>query len=136
MCDGLAGQLASLLLVDEEDADALHDLEQSPALTLDPVVDGVAEDEAGILELLQHLALQHGVDVGEKDVRARAQALVKLGPEPLEHVELRAARLTRVLVVVVIRRPPEGLPFLDLETRQVQVWMLELTPRLGGEILT
>src|SRR3990172_10232950 len=64
----LPGQLARLLLVDEQNSDALQRLQEVRALAVDPVVHRIAEDQARLRELLEDLPLENGIDVRQKDV--------------------------------------------------------------------
>ena len=66
----LAGELARLGVVHEEQVHALQRLEQALALRGDPEVHRVARDEARRAHLVEHRALQVRVDVAEEDVLA------------------------------------------------------------------
>src|SRR5206468_2600608 len=94
--EGFARQLPRFLLVDEEDAHALQDLQELLPLSVDPVVHRVAEHQTRMLQLIQDLALEHGIDVREEHVGEGAQAVVEPGTELLEDVELRAEGLDGV----------------------------------------
>ena len=101
---------------------------------MDPVVHGVAEHEPRTLELLQHLALQHRIDVCQEHLGEGAQAVVKLGAELLEDVQLGAQGLARVHVRAVDPFPPEGLPRAHFDAREIQIGVLEREARFGGKV--
>ena len=63
---GVAGEHACLGVVDEQDVEALEDLEQRRLVVLDPVIHGVAGDKLRVGRGFAHAPLQDGIDVGEE----------------------------------------------------------------------
>jgi hypothetical protein len=63
----VAGEHASLGVVDEQNVEALENFKQGRAMVLDPVIHGVAGNELDVGHGLAHAALEHGIDVGEKE---------------------------------------------------------------------
>ena len=115
----LPAELARLLVVDEEDLHLLESLPQLVGLAVDPEVHGVAGHDAGPLDLLQHLALEDGVDVAEEDDLGAPVADGDLRLEELEDVEVGADRVAGVEVERVPAVPVEGLALRPLQPLEV-----------------
>ena len=129
----LPGQLARLLVVEQQHVDALEQLHQLRALDVDPEVHRVAGDELRLLRLLEHAELQHRIDVGEEHVVGVGPAGGQLGAEVLKDVELGVERRARREVGRVDARPAERPAARHaLEPRQVDAARLQqLRVRLG-----
>jgi hypothetical protein len=110
---GLARQLAQLGVVEDHAVALLDRAHERVPRDVDPQVHRVERHEARVWELAANLALQIGLDVGEKQDIARARALGELRREALEHPELRVERLARVQIPAVLALPEEGLAASD-----------------------
>ena len=104
----LAGQLAGLGVVDEEQVDPAQHLEQGLLLRGDPEVHGVGRHDPRRPHLVEHGELQLRVDVAEEDVARVAEGLGQLGAEVGEDVELGVEGVGLVQVELVAPRPAEG----------------------------
>ena len=129
------GELSRLRVVDEQDVDHGERLAQLVRLARDPEVHGVAGHDLGPVDLVQHLALQDGIDVAEEDVLGAPVAVGDAGLEELEDVEVGADRLPRVEVVGVLPLPVEGLARRLLQPLQVDGPPLEGRQRLLPEVV-
>ena len=91
----------------------------------------VEDGEPRVLHLRQHLELQLGVDVREEHERTAAVALVEMGMEIGEHVELGFERVRVAQLEVVLAAPAEGAALRGLEAAQVDAAALERRAVLG-----
>ena len=110
---GLPGQLAQLLVVEDQAVDERDHLEQLVARDVDPQVHRIEGDEPRVGALLADLELEPRLDVGQKQHLGRAGRRRQLGLEVLEHVELGVQRLTGVEVPAVAALPEERLAARD-----------------------
>src|SRR3989338_4847323 len=129
------GELAALLLVDEEHVHLLEQLQQRGFLEGDPVIHRVAGHQPGLAHLVQDLALQVRVYIGQEEHAAAGVAAGKLGFEILEDVELRGYGLGVLVVLVVAAPPVEGLARHDLYALLADIPALQKAAERGGEIL-
>src|SRR6185437_15791595 len=103
----LPGELARLLVVDDEDVDAPQHLADQRRFAGDPEVHGVGDHEARALHLAEHVDLQGRVDVAEEHDGRGPVRRGDLRAELREHVELRVERSAVHEVGVVTPGPAE-----------------------------
>ncbi len=132
----LAGQLAGLGVVDEEQVDPLQGAEQALPLGVDPEVHGVARHEPGCPHLVEHRVLQVRVDVAEEDEVGVAPGGREHRLEGGQHVELGVEGVRGVEVELVAPLPAEGLAGLPRQPGQVGPAGGEEPHVLLGEVLS
>ncbi|MNX84360.1 hypothetical protein D3C86_1161530 [compost metagenome] len=130
---GLA-ELTRLALVEQGDVDPLEGLDQRSALARDPEVHGVADHELGALHLVEHQALELGIDVTQEEVLALGVGLGELGLEVREDVQVRHEGVRRVEVLIVEPLPAEGLALDPLQALDVDAAAAEQLDVLFGEV--
>jgi hypothetical protein len=79
----LAGEIARLAVVQDDDVHLGERAHQGLALAVDPEVHGVAHHELRRAHLVEHLLLQVRIDVGEKQMARAAELLAEPGLEIL-----------------------------------------------------
>ena len=104
----VVGQQLGLSIVDQERIEPGEHFGQIFAMAGDPVVHGVAAYHADLRHLLANVALQHGIDIGEKQEFAIFVGRRHLGGKGLEDVQLGVEGLGLVEVLHVRPGPVEA----------------------------
>ena len=133
---GVLGELACFAVVERDQVDVPEEFNELGATRFDPEVHGVAGDEARFLHLLEHLELQAGIDVGEKDERRFAELVGNIGPKIREHAEMRLERFGGVEIVAIASTPAEAGATDFLETRQIHAALDERLQQVEGVVVT
>ena len=118
----LAGKLARFGIVDHEDIDVFQGFAQLGVGALDPVVHGVHAASFGFaFNLMQHVALQVGGDVGEENIFGIAILLRQARLELGEDVQIGGQGDALVQIFGVAAGPEEAFTGGALETFDVDV---------------
>ena len=129
-------ELTCLILIDDEEVEALHQGDEVISGDINPEVHAVCDDKLGSLDLIQDLHLGGGRHICQQDDAGLAVLIVEHGFKVFDNVQGYIERFPGVHVRGVFAGPAECFASLpDLDSRGVDVVLFEHLHVFLGEVI-
>jgi len=117
----LTAQLARFTVVDQQEIPALQGLEQLVPKSTNPIIHGVAADQAHAVHLLAHASLQRRLDITEQQIIGMAIAWRYLWREVGEYVQIGPHGGAVIHIVGVDALPKKRFPWNTFQPFEVDM---------------